>query len=253
MLIDIYIICLLFVIGLILGMVSIIIGIKGPLKNREYFNCCDNCNNLYKWYELIPIVSFFLMRGECNYCKKEISLVYPFLEIISGMLMAMSYMIYGFSYEMIIMIILTILSIIVYVSDFKYYIILDSPLLIFSIVVLILKYCFFGFKTFLVSLCSGFLIFLFMMIVRYIGSKIFGQESLGGGDVKLSMFFGFVLGIRLSIATLVIGSFLAFPCAIYYALSNKGREIPFGPFLITSLYLVFVFMEPINSFLLVVF
>jgi len=91
------------------------------------------------------------------------------------------------------------------------------------------------------------------MIVRYIGSKIFGQESLGGGDVKLSMFFGFVLGIRLSIATLVIGSFLAFPCAIYYALSNKGREIPFGPFLITSLYLFCVFMEPINSFLSVVF
>ena len=116
-----------------------------------------------------------------------------------------------------------------------------------------MKFAFFGFETFLVSLCSGILIFIFMMIIRYIGNKIFKQESLGGGDIKLSMLFGFMLGIKLSIVSLVIGSFLAFPCAVYYSLTDKSREIPFGPFLVTGLYLVFVFMEPINRFLSIIF
>lgn len=253
MLFDIYVICFLFVVGILAGMVSIIIGLKGPLKIKEYFNCCDNCNNIYKWYELIPIVSFFISRGECRYCKKELSMMYPVLEIMSGMLFSFSYVIYGFSYEMIIMIILTILSLIIYVSDFKYYVILDGPLFLFSIIILAMKFLFFGFETFLVSLCSGILIFIFMMIIRYIGNKIFKQESLGCGDIKLSMLFGFMLGIKLSIVSLVIGSFLAFPCAVYYSLTDKSREIPFGPFLVTGLYLVFVFMEPINKFLSIIF
>ncbi len=253
MLFDIYVICLLFVVGILTGMVSVIIGLKGPLKIKEYFNCCDNCNNIYKWYELIPIVSFFISRGECHYCKKELSMMYPVLEIISGMLFSFSYMIYGFSYEMMIMIILTILSLIIYVSDFKYYVILDGPLFLFSIIILAMKFTVFGFETFLISFCSGILIFIFMMIIRYIGNRIFKQESLGGGDIKLSMLFGFMLGIRLSIVSLVIGSFLAFPCAVYYSLTDKSREIPFGPFLVTGLYLVFVFMEPINSFLSIIF
>lgn len=253
MLFDIYVICFLFVVGILAGMVSIIIGLKGPLKIKEYFNCCDNCNNIYKWYELIPIVSFFISRGECRYCKKELSMMYPVLEIMSGMLFSFSYVIYGFSYEMIIMIILTILSLIIYVSDFKYYVILDGPLFLFSIIILAMKFAFFGFETFLVSLCSGILIFIFMMIIRYIGNKIFKQESLGCGDIKLSMLFGFMLGIKLSIVSLVIGSFLAFPCAVYYSLTDKSREIPFGPFLVTGLYLVFVFMEPINKFLSIIF
>lgn len=253
MLFDIYVICFLFVVGILAGMVSIIIGLKGHLKIKEYFNCCDNCNNIYKWYELIPIISFFISRGECRYCKKELSMMYPVLEIMSGMLFSFSYVIYGFSYEMIIMIILTILSLIIYVSDFKYYVILDGPLFLFSIIILAMKFAFFGFETFLVSLCSGILIFIFMMIIRYIGNKIFKQESLGGGDIKLSMLFGFMLGIKLSIVSLVIGSFLAFPCAVYYSLTDKSREIPFGPFLVTGLYLVFVFMEPINRFLSIIF
>lgn len=253
MLFDIYVICFLFVVGILAGMVSIIIGLKGPLKIKEYFNCCDNCNNIYKWYELIPIISFFISRGECRYCKKELSMMYPVLEIMSGMLFSFSYVIYGFSYEMIIMIILTILSLIIYVSDFKYYVILDGPLFLFSIIILAMKFLFFGFETFLVSLCSGILIFIFMMIIRYIGNKIFKQESLGCGDIKLSMLFGFMLGIKLSIVSLVIGSFLAFPCAVYYSLTDKSREIPFGPFLVTGLYLVFVFMEPINKFLSIIF
>lgn len=253
MLFDIYVICFLFVVGIFFGFFMVILGLKGPLKTKEYANSCDNCNHSYQWYELIPILSFFLNKGKCPYCKKELSLIYPFLELLSGLLFSFSYILYGFSYEMFIMIFLTILSVLIYVSDFKYYIILDKPIFFLGAVVLFMKLFYFGLETFFISFCSGFLIFLFMMMIKWIGDKLFKQESIGGGDIKLSIFFGFLLGIRLSIVSLIIGSFLAFPCAVYYSLTNKKREIPFGPFLITGLYLTFLFMEPIRNFLLIVF
>ncbi len=252
MLVDVCVIALLFFGGIFCGMLAVITGLKLPLKERV-FNVCDNCNNKYKVSELIPVVSFFLSRGECKHCKKELSLWYPFLELLCGLLFAISFMIYGYSYEMIIMIILTLLSIIIFVSDFKYYIISDQPLVIFSIIVLVLKFIFFGFETFLISVCSGLLLLMFMMIIKFIGDMAFKQESIGGGDIKLAVFFGFVLGIRLAIIALVLGSFLAFPYAVYSSLTNKQREIPFGPFLISGLFLVFVFMEAIRNFLSIIF
>ena len=253
MIVDIYIIIGLFFLGVFFGELAVIVGLKCPLKEKEVLNICDNCNSKYKWYELIPIFSFFLSKGECKYCDKELSLWYPFLELLCGLLFSFSFMMYGFSYEMIIMIVLTLLAIIIFVSDFKYLIISDAPLFVFSLLVLFFKFYFFDFQTFLISLCSGILIFIFMLCIRFVGNKMFKQESLGGGDIKLSMFFGFVLGIRLSIVSLVVGSFLAFPYAVYFSLSNKQKEIPFGPFLIVGLYLVFIFMEPINSFLSIMF
>ncbi len=253
MLIDVYTIVLLFFVGLIAGYVSIIVALKLPLKKKEYINVCDNCNHKYKWYELIPLFSFLMNRGVCPYCKTKLSIGYFILNFISGLLFSFAYIFYGFSYEMIVVILLTLLAVMIYVSDFKYYVILDEALIFFSLLILLFKAIFFGFKTFLISLCSGLLIFVFMLIIRFIGNKAFKQDSLGGGDIKLSMFFGFVLGVRLSIISLVIGSFLAFPIAVYYSLSKIDKEIPFGPFLMTGLFLVFVFMEPIKSFLSIIF
>lgn len=253
MMVDIYIISLLFLAGLFLGMISIIYGIKGVLKTPVKAGYCNICNSSYRWSELIPVISYFIMRGKCRYCNNKLSLMYPLLEILSGLLFSFSYIIYGFSYEMIIMLVLTLLLINIFVSDFKYFIILDKPLVFFSVVVLFLKYVFFGFETFVISVCSGILIFLFMVAIKFIGDKIFKGESLGGGDIKLSVFFGFLLGLRLSIVSLIVGSFLAFPYAIYSALNHMRKEIPFGPFLISGLFLVFLFMDVVNNFISIIF
>jgi leader peptidase (prepilin peptidase)/N-methyltransferase len=191
--------------------------------------------------------------GRCSYCNKKSSFWYPFLEIVSGLLFAVSYLIYGFEYEMLAFIILTILTIMIFVSDFKYFIILDKPIWFLSIIILIAKWYTFGFKTFVESVCAGILIFLFMYSIRYFANMIFKRDSLGGGDIKLSTFFGVLVAIRLSVVSLCLGSFLAFPYALYYSILDKKKEIPFGPFLILGLFVVFVFMEPINTFIAIIF
>ena len=250
---DIYVIVLLFLTGLLVGTLAILIGIKKPLKLKRIGSYCSECTEQYEWYQLIPFVSYFFNHGKCPYCHKKLTFWYPFFELFCGIMFSLAYILYGFSYEIIIVFILIFLTINICVSDFKYFIILDGPLLIFSILVLILKFAFYGFKVFLLSICSGALIFIFMLVVRFIGTKFFKQEAIGGGDIKLAMFFGFVLGLRLSIVSLILGSFLAFPYAIYCSLRGKEREIPFGPFLIMGLDITFLFMTYINNFLSIIF
>ena len=248
---DIYVISFLFIIGLFVGLINILVGLKGSV-HKKHFNYCD-CDAKYRWYELIPIVSFFSMKGTCNYCHRKMNLWYPVLELLNGIFFSLSYVYYGFSYEMILMILLTCLVTIIYVSDFKYYIISNRPLVFFSIVVLVLKLITFGVNTFLISIASGVAIFVLMYVIKLLGNFLFKRESMGDGDIKLSMFFGFCFGIRLAIISLIIGSFLAFPVAIFYSLTGKDKEIPFGPFLVSGLYIVFLFMEPIRNFLSILF
>ena len=250
---HIYVVILLFLTGLLFGTIAILIGLKRPLKLKRIGSYCVECNEQYEWYQLIPIVSFFINKGECPYCHKKLSIWYPILELLSGVLFAAAYVIYGFSYELIIMLLMIFLSVNIFVSDFKHFIILDGPIIVFSILVLLLKYIFFGFKVFLLSICSGAIVFIFMFSIRFLGSKTFKQEALGGGDVKLALLFGFILGLRLSVVSLILGAFLAFPYAIYFTIKGKDQEIPFGPFLVLGLDIVFIFMKYIDNFLEIIF
>jgi prepilin signal peptidase PulO-like enzyme (type II secretory pathway) len=253
MAIEIYTIVLLFFTGLLFATMMIVFSLKRPLKLKSRMSICEECNEPFTWYQLIPLVSYFTNKKKCPYCHKELNIWYYVLELMGAILFSLAYVIYDFSYEMLIMIIISLLTISIYVSDFKYYVILDEPLLIFSILILILKWIFFGWRTLLISILSGIIIFIFMLGVKKLGLILFKRESIGGGDIKLAALFGFCLGIRLSIISLVIGSFLAFPLAIYYSLVGKEKEIPFGPFLVSGLFVVFVFMVHINRFISVVF
>lgn len=253
MIFDVYVLILLFLMGLFLGRLLIVYGLKFPLKNSPVYNICEYCNDKYNWYEMIPIVSFFINKFKCNYCGNKLNKWYLLLELILGLLYSTSYLLYGFSYEFFVFIILCSLGAVIFVTDFRYYIILDSSLLISSILILLLKFIFFGSRTFLISVLSGILIFMFVFFIKIVGDKFFGQESLGGGDVKLVAIFGFSLGVRLSIVSLILGALFAFPFALYCAIANKDKVIPFGPFLIFALIFVFVFMEPIRGVLNIIF
>ena len=251
MILDIYMIGLLFVFGLVMGSFFAVVGSRLPknesiIKPRSH---CDACGHVLKWYELIPILSYVIQFGRCSKCHTKLSIMYPFIELLNGFLYSLSYALYGFSYELIAFMIISSILILVFVSDFQYMIILDEPLIIGSIIILLLKMYYFGFSTFTRSVYSGLIMFIFMLIIKLCGDKAFKRESLGGGDVKLVTFFGFVFGVRLSFVSVVFGSFLAFPYALFLSLAKKDREVPFGPFLILGLLIVFIYMEPIKDFL----
>ena len=242
---------IIFIFGLLFGSFYTVVGLRLP-EGKSIFkpnSHCDNCEIELKWYELIPLVSYLLQWGKCKKCGAKIPLFYFCIELLTGLLFALCYYLYGFNYEFYTSVIIASVLIIIFVSDFKFMIILDSPLLIGTITVLILKYCYFGGIALRNALISSFLMFMFLLLIKFWADKFYKREALGGGDVKLSLLTGAVLGMKLGLSSIIIASFLAVPYAVYGIIKNKDKEIPFGPFLISGLFITFIFMEIIANFI----
>ena len=79
-----------------------------------------------------------------------------------------------------------------------------------------------------------------MYLLKKMGDFIFKRESMGGGDIKLMFLFGMVLGLPMSICTIFLATFIAFPVALIILFSDKENIIPFGPFLSMAAILIMV-------------
>lgn len=176
--------------------------------------------------------------------KEENSWIFNlFIGILNGLVLLFSYYSYGISYEFFITIIIFALVFIIFISDFKYMIILDSPLIISGIITLMLKYYYFDLKTMLNSIISGLFLFLFMLLIGFIGKKIFHREALGGGDIKLAAIIGIILGWKLGLIAIIMSSLLAMPYALGSMMISTDKEVPYGPFLIGSMTLIYIFSD----------
>lgn len=240
-----------FVIGTIMGSFFNVIGHRlskneSAIKPRSH---CEFCGHILAWYELIPIISFLIQGGKCRKCRAKLSWWYPLIEIITGLFFAGCYLYYGFTYDLLLALIISSVLIITCISDFNYLVILDEVLVVSSLAALVVIFLKEGFNGLIISLLSGLLMFFFMLMVKIVGDKAFKRESLGGGDIKLSLFIGLVLGYKLSFINLVLASFLALPVAFYYLVKLKDREVPFGPFLIISTFIIYIFSTQILDFI----
>ncbi len=204
----------LFLIGFVLGLVYALIGEKLPL--------------------LVPEV----LPKENNSWILNL-----FIGVVNALIFLISYYTFGISYEFFATLIIAGLVFIIFISDFKYMIILDSPLVVSAILILILRAYFNGLKDMGVSLLSGFILFLVMLLIGLLGKKMFKKEALGGGDIKLAGIIGIILGLKLGLVAIILSSLLALPYAAGAMMLNKDSEVPFGPFLIASMAIVFIFSD----------
>ena len=101
-------------------------------------NHCPKCLHTLKCHELIPIISFIIQKGKCKNCHTKLSFFYPFTELATGLLFVIIYYSFGFSYDLIIALILVSVFVLVIVSDLSYLLIPDSFILIPSILILII-------------------------------------------------------------------------------------------------------------------
>lgn len=240
----------LFVIGAILGSFYLVVGTRLPLKENVISgrSRCDHCKNTLKWYELIPLLSFIIQLGKCRNCGKKIKIEHFLMELITGLLFLSGYLYFGLTIKLCIFLVIVSVALVIFVSDFKYMIILDSSLVIGSILVIILRYFELGLKNTVYSCIYGLSLFLIMYLIKIIGDKLYKRESLGGGDIKLCFLIGLTLGypgigLRLSLIALIFSAFLALPYALATLFLNKKNELPFGPFLISSMIIIFIFIE----------
>jgi prepilin signal peptidase PulO-like enzyme (type II secretory pathway) len=209
------------------------------MMDRSY---CPKCKHKLAWYENIPLLSYLFLKGKCRHCRRAISIQYPLVELVVGLLFALSFIVrYQFAPEDVqgsFFLILAgdwfVISVLtfIFVYDFRWYLILDKIVLPSCLVVLVLN----------LMLGAGWLD---LVISAIIGSGFFLLQFvvsrgmwIGGGDIRLGLFMGLVLAdwrhllVALFLAYL-LGSIVAIPL-ILAKKKRWGEKIPFGVFLSTA-------------------
>ena len=189
---------------------------------------CDRCKHTLSWYDLIPILSWVLLGAKCRYCKAPISIQYPVIEAITGLVFVLSY--YFPIYSVSFTIILFSLLIALFMTDLKYYLLPDKlmyPLLGVSAIALLI----YEPSQLITHIISAVLaaVFFVMLIVISRG------KGMGWGDVMYGLLLGILLGHPGTIVALYIAFLTGALVSVVLLVARKkkfGQIIPFGPFLI---------------------
>lgn len=258
---------LLFLLGLCVGsFLNVIIDRlpcgEGVVRGRSY---CPQCKHLLRWYDLVPLLSFVLLRGRCRYCREPISVQYPLVELATGALFASS--VYSSSHHLLISSSLFLIPI--FVIDLKHGIIPDR--LVFPGIAVAISYrlllgvwgiwglwwnlksdvgglgpyllqtdffrthAWLELRPLLWTLVGSVVLYSLFFILH----SLFRGRALGGGDVQ----FAFLIGLITGFPNMIVAVFSAFltgaiASVILIALKKKklGETVPFGPFLVVGTF-----------------
>lgn len=198
---------------------------------------CPGCGRRIRWFENIPVFSWLFLGGKCAGCKGGISVRYPLIEAISGILALIGVLIFGVGYAGIAYSLLFIALLALVVIDLEHWL-LPFAITIPMTVVGLAGALFFGLRPAadaLIGLVVGASIFLIMLVG---GKFLFKKEAMGGGDVVFGAMAGVFLGWKAVLLMVFVASFLGTIVAFGLLVSGKdlqGRMMPFGPFLALAL------------------
>ena len=233
---NIYYSIIFFIIGYYLGDLYSVIGYRLPNKDNIIYPSINNSENKINLIKLIPIINYFILKK-----NKDITILNILFCLLSGILFLVSYLLFGLSLKCLLSITFISMLLIIIVSDYYYMIICDEVLIIFGILLLIEIYFINGLNGIINSVTSGIVSFGIMFLIKIIGDFLFKKESMGGGDIKLLLLFGIVLGLPNSLFTIFIGSIIALPTSIISLKNNDSHILPFGPFLSMAAIILLLF------------
>lgn len=219
-----------FVLGIIFGSFFNVVGLRIPNEQSIVLprSHCPNCKKTLTGIELIPILSFLLQKGKCRNCHTKISVIYPFFELLTGILFAFSFYYFGFTSELIISLTLVSLLIIIVVSDYHYMIIPDKVLLFFA-PVFIVERIFIPLHPWWNPLLGAAVGFGLLLLIAVIS-----KGGMGGGDIKLFAVLGIVLGWKLVLFAFFMATLFG---AVFGVIGltikkvERGKPMPFGPYI----------------------
>lgn len=213
---------------------------------------CPRCSLQIKWYDNIPLLSYLLLRGKCRGCGVHISLQYPLVELINGILTLLLFLRFGLTPTFAALLLFCSSLVVITFIDIEHQIIPDEISL--SGIVIGFALSFFlkepGWLSSLIGILLGGGI---LLLVAYGYQALTGREGMGGGDVKLLAMMGAFLGWKAVPFIIFIGSFTGSIIGVsIMMLQNKDSKlaIPFGPYLaFAAIFYIFYGQPLINWYL----
>lgn len=208
---------------------------------------CPVCKKPLHWYENIPVFSWVLQAGKCRGCKTPISIQYPLVELITGLLFLACVWQFGFGWKGFGAMLLTGYLVALSGIDFRTKLLPDQltlPLLWLGMVAAV-ENLYVGQKSAMLGVMAGYLS---LWSVYWVFKQLTGKEGMGHGDFKLLAAIGAWTGLVGILPTILLSSLVGAIVGSLW-LWAKGRDratpIPFGPYLAVAGWIAFFWGQPL--------
>jgi leader peptidase (prepilin peptidase) / N-methyltransferase len=228
--VDVALAAFVFAPGLALGSFLNVVAARLPERRSVVGgrSACLACGSEIAWYDNVPLVSYIVLRGRCRSCRAPISWRYPAVELATAVLVAASFVRFGFSGEAFVAAYFCAVLVVLSAIDAERRILPDLIVLPSFALVLAAHIALQPERTVeWVAASLGASLFLFLALLAY-------PKGMGMGDVKLALLLGAGLG-----ASVVVGMMIGMLSALVYStvlfvrhgMAARKMAIPFGPFL----------------------
>lgn len=235
---EFYLVSTVFILGIVIGSFLNVVIYRIPKGESVVFpsSKCQSCLTPLKWYHNIPIFSWLFLRGRCGFCSEKISVQYPLIELITGLIAVALFYKLGLVWFMPVVFAVFTLLLALVMIDFKYMEIPDSLNLLALALALINPMV-------LDSLQNALMAAGGLALLRYYLSYFLNKEAMGEGDIIVAGTMGALLGFPLFFYALFIAAILA----IVPSLLAKENAVPFVPFLAMGTLIVYLFDTQVDA------
>lgn len=248
----------LFIIGTVVGSFLNVCIHRLPRGESIIFppSHCPNCGQKLRAIDLIPVLGYFILKGKCRYCKAPISIRYPLVETITGVLfvcVAAGFHPLLLPLQFAFYLIFSCLLIVVFFTDLKHQVIPDSINIAGVILGLLFNFLNGAFLSAFFGMLVGYLL---LFAIGKAGSFWFKKEVMGEGDVYLAAFLGAYLGLQGVLLAIFLAYLLAGIVAGVLLVLRRvkmGEYVPFGPALAAGGILTMFFGQQLVAWYLGLF
>jgi len=210
---------------------------------------CPDCGHKIRFYENVPILSYLWLRGKCSACGKPISVRYPLVELLTGVLSAVVAWHFGFGWQAGAALLLTWALIALSMIDIDHQLLPDSITLP-SLWLGLLLSLFPVFADMHASLIGAIAGYLSLWSVYQLFKLVTGKEGMGFGDFKLLALLGAWMGWQsLPMIVLLSSAVGAVLGGAMMVVQGRGRHqpMPFGPYLAIAGWIALLWGDRISS------
>lgn len=213
---------------------------------------CPLCSYQIRWYDNIPLVSYLLLQGKCRGCGAHISIQYPLVELLNGLLTLFLFLRFGPTLSFAVLFLFCSALVVITFIDIEHQIIPDEISLSGIVAGFVLSFFLEG-HNWLNSLIGILLGGGSLLSVAYVYHRLTGKDGMGGGDIKLLAMMGAFLGWKavpfIVFSSSLVGSVIGVSIMLFQKKDSK-LAIPFGPYLAFGAVLYIFYGEPLISWYL---
>ncbi len=202
---------------------------KSVIKGRS---SCPTCSHVLGVMDMIPVISYLMLKGKCRYCKTKLSVREPWIELLGGFLAILCFYVYGNHWMSMVSFLFSMILLAISCIDFDTMIIPDR----LNLCVLLI-----GLISTLVSDISlkERLIGMWIVSLPLFLMNLLIPDSFGGGDIKLLICCGFMLGWKNTLVGMIFAVLSAGSYATYLLFTkkrNRKEHIAFGPYICMGMF-----------------